>query len=434
MDWAETCLDHLIGGGALNLVGLDGSGRSRGLHMIAAALDPRDWASKFWSPGDLAKMKRREIHAAIEILAQSSRIPVLLIDDFGEFLMAGNGPWLERLLFSKVFGMATGDYPSLRCVVVTHPRDREIGGPSSGLRERARHMHPPEWTPTAQEIARFGCTDAEDLLLFTGYNSKLLGVSGHSPDARRGVVRSTARKMLPSWVGQLDAGHQKRLGAILSRKEPPRWRHDDADPSLTPLIVPNRSHRPARCAITDCMRLDEIRQLLVGQPWPDRDLRAASRRFYARCGSDPAPLWVDNFLSDTSQLNYSKLVEFLQMVLSDLSEAASIRLLSRNWIGGHSVYAADIVTVFREAGSSPELEARLHWRLYDQRNCGNLHGRELILGTRRTTFRLPPAEILIGEVAAGNETDAEVAFSSSASTFAAWKSGTTVIRGDRSSS
>ena len=237
MDWTETCLYHLIGGGSLNLVGLDGSGRSRGLRMIAAAFDPCDWAPQFWSPSDLATLERREIHSAIDLLAHSSRIPVLLIDDFGEFLMARNGPWLERLLFSKVFGAAAGDYPSLRCVVVTHPRDREIVGPGSGLRERARHMHPPEWTSTAQEIARFGCTNAEDLLLFTGYNSKLLGVSGHSPDARRGVVRSTARKMLPSWIGQLDASHQKRLGAILSREKPPRWRHDDADPSLTPLVL-----------------------------------------------------------------------------------------------------------------------------------------------------------------------------------------------------
>ena len=122
------------------------------------------------------------------------------------------------------------------------------------------------------------------------------------------------------------------------------------------------------------------------------------------------------------------------MLLLDQPETANIRLLSRSWRGGHRVYAADIVTALREAGSSPELEARLHWRLYDQRYFGNLHGRELILGTRRTTFRLPPARIVIGEVATGNKTDAEVAFSSSASTFKAWESGITVIRGDRSSS
>ena len=438
MDWTESCLDHLIDGGSLNLVGLDGSGRSRGLHMIAAALDPRDWSSQFWNPGDLATMERREIRTAIDLLVESSTIhnsiPVLLIDDFGEFLMARNGPWLEGLLFGKAFGTAEGDSPSLRCVVATHPRDREIIGPGSGLRERARHVYPPEWTPTGQEIAEFGCTDAEDLLLFTGCNSKLLGVGGCSPETRRGVVRSTATGMLPSWIGQLDASHQKRLGAILSREEPTRWRHDDADPSLTPLVVPNRSHLPTRCAMTKCINIDELQQLLVGQPWPDRDLRAAARRFCARCGSDPTPLWVDNFLSDTSQLDYSRLVEFLQIVSVHQPDTTSIRLLSRNWVGSHRVHAADIVTALREAGSSPELEARLHWRLYDQRDSGNLHRRELVLRTRRSAFALPPARIVIGDVAAGNETDAEVAFSSSASTLAAWESGVIVIRGDRSSS
>ena len=429
VDWTDACVDHLIGGGSLNLVGLDGSGRSHGLRMIADALDPADWTYLIWSSGDLATMQRREISAAIDVLCNDDRYPAILIDDFGELLMTPSGPWLERMLFSRVFGASGHDRPSLRCVVVTHPRDREIVGPGSGLRERARYAHPPTRDPTTQELADFGCTSAEELLLLTGYNQHLLAVSGETSDARRGIAKSKAQEWLPRWIGQLDTGHQSRLGAILSRTHPPRWRHDDADPSLTPIVIARRSESPARCAITECIAPEELRQLLVGQPWPERNPEAAARRFGARCGNDPAPLWVDNYLSDTSQLDFSRLVEFLQMILSNLPSVACIRVLSRNWVDGRRVYASNILSALRQAGISPEHESRLHWRLYDQRNDVNLHRRELVLSTRRAAFSIPPARIVIGQDTASNETDAAVAFASSAPASAAWKSGLTVVGG-----
>ena len=427
MDWTDSCVDRLIGGDSINLVGLDGSGRSRGLHMIAAALDARDWTSLVWTPGTVGSMGRREIREAIDSLCHSDRIPVLLVDDFGELLVGQNGLWIEGVLFGRVFGSAAEDSPSLRCVVVTHPRDREIVGPGSGLRERAHYVHPPEWTPTSLDLIRFGCRTAEELLLLTGLNSKLIRVGGDTPDARRGAVLSTASRLLPAWIGQLATGHQDRLERILSSTPPPRWRQDDADPALTPIVVPNWSENPTRCAIADCIQIEDLRGLLVGQPWPHRDLRAAARRFCARCGSDPKPLWVDNFLSDTDQLDFERLVEFLQMVLVGLPRTTRICLLSRNWVRGKPVRAAKIVAALRRAGCSSDVELRLHWRLYDKRDVGNLHGRELVLGKRRATFRLPPADIVIGQVDTGNETDAPVSFRTSASAFAAWDSGITVI-------
>lgn len=429
MNWTDECVDHLIGGGCLNLVGLDGSGRSNSLNIITETLarDPSDWTCHMWCPGDLATMHRRGIISAIDALHQTSRIPVLLIDDFGEVLMTADGLWLERVLFSHVFEAAEDNGPSLRCVVVTHPRDREIVGPGSGLRERARHLYPPPITPTKQELADFGCATAEELLFLTGNNNHLLNVGGDTPDARRGVARSTARKRLPRWVGQLDTGHQNRLGAILDRSQPPRWHPDDGDPLLTPIVVPNPSESPARCAITEFVGVEDLRQLLVGQPWPDRDLRAAARRFCARCGNDPSPLWVDNYLSDTHQLDFALLLEFLQIALSELSSAENIRLLSRNWVDGRRVYASEILEALKEAGISPELEGRLQWRLYDRQFNENLHRRELILSSRRSSFNLPPVRIVIGQDPASNETDSAVAFPSSATAYKAWKNGTKVI-------
>lgn len=397
--------------------------------MIADALDLSDWTQLVWSPSDLVKMQRREVSAAIDVLCDDDRYPVLLIDDFGELLMESIGPWLERMLFSRVFEAPSHDRPSLRCVVVTHPRDHEIVGPGSGLRERSRYVHPPPRDPTAQEWADFGCTNAEELLLLTGHNNHLLGVSGETPNARRGLAKSKAQEWLPRWIGQLDTGHQSRLGAILDRRHPPQWRHDDADPSLTPIVVAKRSDDPPRCAVTNSIAVEDLRRLLVGQPWPERDLKASANRFSARCGNDPTPLWVDNYLSDTSLLDFTKLVEFLEMILSNLPRATCIRVLSRNSVDGRRVYASDILTALRQAGISQEHESRLHWRLYDRRNDANLHRRELILGTRRVAFSLPPARIVIGQDVASNETDAAVAFASSAPASTAWKRGVTVIGG-----
>ena len=372
-------------------------------------------------------MQRREITSEIDSLQHSSSIPVLLIDDFGEFLMEKDGHWLERVLFSRVFEAAEDDGPSLRCVVVTHPRDREIVGPGSGLRERARHVYPTQMTPTRQEIVGFGCADAEELLLLTGNNYHLLNVDSNSPNARRGIASSTAQKWLPKWIGQLDTGHQNRIGAIVSRTQPLRWLPDDADPLLSPIVVPRRSDVPVRCAITEFVRVEDLRHLLVGLPWPDQDPRAAARRFCARCGNDPSPLWVDNYLSDIHQLDFVMLLEFLEMVLSDLPRAENIRILSRNWVAGKRVHASEILEALQDASISPELERRLQWRLYDQRDDANLHRRELILTSRRASFSLPPARIVIGQDPASNETDAAVAFPSSATAYRIWKNGTNVV-------
>lgn len=94
------------------------------------------------------------------------------------------------------------------------------------------------------------------------------------------------------------------------------------------------------------------------------------------------------------------------------------------------MYASDILTALRQAGISQEHESRLHWRLYDRRDDVNLHRRELILSTRRAAFSLPPARIVIGQDGASNETDATVAFASSAPASAAWNNGVTVVGSD----
>ena len=435
MDWTKTCIDHLISGTPLNLTGLDGSGRSRGLRMISRALNASDWTHLIWSPSYLTAMNRKAVRSEIESLYRSCghglRIPVLLIDDFGQFLMTRDGPWIERMLFNQVFEESENNRPFLRCVVVTHPRDSEIVVSGSGLRERSRYIHPPKYVPTAQQVASFGCSDADDLLLFTGCNEHLLSVGGGNPDTRRSEIRRTAREKLPLWIGQLDTTHQNRLGRILDRVQPPPWRKDDADPSLTPIAVPDKSQSPTRCAITACLEAEDLRLLLTGRPWPSRDLREAARRFSARCGSDPSPLWADNYLSDIRRLDFSKLVEFLKLVLAELPNTTTLRILSRNRVGRRRVHSEDIQCALRQAGISTKIESRLTWKLYDHWHGTNLHRRELILSKRGTAFSLPPVRIVVGQDVVGNETDAEVAYSSSAATWVAWRQGEEIISSPR---
>ena len=118
------------------------------------------------------------------------------------------------------------------------------------------------------------------------------------------------------------------------------------------------------------------------------------------------------------------------MVLAELPDTTTLRILSRNRVGRRRVNAEDIQSALRQAEIPTEIESRLTWKLYDQRHEVNLHRRELVLSKRGTAFSLPPARIVVGQDAAGNETDAEVAYSSSTATWAAWKQGEEIISSD----
>jgi hypothetical protein len=56
----------------------------------------------------------------------------------------------------------------------------------------------------------------------------------------------------------------------------------------------------------------------------------------------------------------------------------------------------------------PADEARIDWRLYDQRHSENLHNRQLLLPGRTTAFELPPATVIVGQYPVGNESDSEM--------------------------
>lgn len=427
VDWLDDCLERLISGESLNVVGLDGSGRSTSLKRIASSLDPDDWITLSWSVHDLKSMSRREVRAAVDGLSDPNRIPVLLIDDFGQNLLTDDGPWLERMLFSKVHESSDDSRPSLRCVVATHPRDREIVGPGSALRERCRQLAPAAGEFTEDTLADFGCVHSDELVALTGGNAHLLAPGGRTPEERRGVIRPVAQRHVPRWVGQLDQSHQARLATILKRPSPARWRVEDADPVLSPLVVRSTTNSGSVCLAPECIDTGEVQTLLVGEPWPRFSVDASARRMAARCGNEPSPIWVDNYLSDFSQLDSVALVRLLAVWIDLLPTLDHVRILSRNWVGGERVYASTIVQSLEDAGMTDEIGSRIEWRIYDQRNSVNLHRRELLLPRRGTAFTLPPAQIIVGQTDPGNETDAATPLVSSSATSAAWNDAVKVL-------
>lgn len=428
MDWCDDAIDRLIGGDVLNIVGLEGSGRSRSLAQLAAQLRADDlWSVLQWSAADLQATGRRAFTEKVRELRTTERVPVLLIDDFGEFLLHDDGQWLERFLFAQVNEPPSDDLESLRCVVVTSPRDREVVGPGSGLRERSRELAPAIGLDLEFVADLFGFLDDDELFGFCGGNRFLAGAGGETPEQRRGIARSVARARLPHWVGQLDTSHQYRLAQVVSRPTPPRWRDSDSDPILSPLAVRATIDGVERCALPTAVDGADVGPLLVGQPWPDRAPVVAARRFVARCGNEPSPLWSDNFLSDTEALDFQRLVDFLHAVLGDLPPATTLRVLSRNWVGGQPVLPTDIASELVDAGLRSDAQTRIVWRLYDGRRSPNLHRRELLLPRRGAAFTLPPALVVVGQASAGNETDSPAALASSAATVTAWRAATPIV-------
>lgn len=288
---------------------------------------------------------------------------------------------------------------------------------------------PPNLLIDDARVQRFGCQDVAELHGLTGGNAHLLAAQGGTAAERLGQLRVAGRMRLPYWVGQLDAGHQQRLAAILSRPSPARWKRDDADPVLTPMVLQEGEDDDLRCRTPACIRSDDVLPLLIGQPWPERDPAGSARRFAARCGTEPTPIWADNFLSDTQQLDFSLLVPMIHDVLDLLPKLTRLRLLSRDWVDQRRVYALDILNALGAARLRPDAQARIEWRLYDQRAAGNLHRRELLLPRRGSAFTLPPAQIVVGQAGAGNETDAATSIASSSATLAVWKHARPVVAG-----
>ncbi|MBX3313772.1 MAG: hypothetical protein KF906_05570 [Actinobacteria bacterium] len=427
MSWVEQCEAALLEGASINVVGLSGSGRSQSLHQLRDYLTKQGWSCALWTPEALDAMSRQDMKAGVSDLRDTTSLPVLLVDDFGDFLVANtNGPWLERMLFSAAHEDPTDDGEYLRCVLATYPRDREIVGPGSVLRERAKVIPPSPPVPAIGELDTWEASSPDDLLSLTGRSSLLASVGGPSPSSRRGNATAQTTAALPTFVGQLDGAHQKRLGTILGRAVPARWRENDADPILRPLMVAVSDASGVRCQIPEVVESNELLPLLLSERWPEREPRASARRFAARCGNEPNPIWVDNYLSDLERLDFNLLAGFLSYVIGLRPTGTGLRLLSRDFVAGHRVQPKDLGIALAGAGLGANVQERIEWKVYDQRLGTNLHRRELLLPRRGAGFSLPIVSMLVGQSDLGNETDAELTLPDAAPTHAAWANGVPV--------
>ena len=359
-----------------------------------------------------------EVAADLRRLKGSGLIPVLLIDDFGDLLVTTRGKRLEQLLFTLV-NDSDPDAESLRCVLVTTPRDRNIEVPGSGLRERCKTVSPRRWRVAPELAGHFGYSDDQQFLDFCGGTHLLAPARRGDPASDRGIAMQRARTVAVAWVGQLREEHHRRLGDILSRPaaSPSTWRSAGIDEALVPMVIGSQN---GRCHVPDVLRHADLNDLLLSEHWPNRNASASARRFVARCANEPTPRWIDNFLSDTAWLDARKLARFLSEVLQALG-GRTLEVLSRRQIGDAAVDPADLATALRAAGVTADQETRLNWRIYDSR-VGNLHDRQLLLPGRTEAFKLPPATVIVGQAQAGNESDAELPVRNHDAVRTAWAS------------
>lgn len=432
MAWVDRCIDHLILGDSINLTGLAGSGRSLALTKIIEQLDKSDWNLLQLSSAELRDMSRRDIESRLDSLSVTEKFPVLVIDDYGELIFSPQRRWIDSMLYARITSHTDVDHERLRCVVVTRPRDtRMITPDGSNLLEHAQSVTPEMDNGTQQLAERFGCDDVDGLLRLTGGNAHLRNVEGDTPQERRRNARSAAEQWLPTWIGQLNEEHQRRLADILERASPARWSSQEADPILAPLVVPLQMGEALRCHLLESIERQDVLSLLMGQPWPYGDVTTAVRRFSARCGDDQAPLWVDNFLSDLTGSGWNRLVDFLVSLADILGPDCHIKILSRNWVHGKGLIAPrDIKSALRGAGLPPSPTPRIDWRIYDRKVLrGDLHERQLIVRAQNAVFKLPPANHIlgIGSTPSVNEHDALIAVATSKSALEAWENAQIVL-------
>lgn len=414
MNWIDLVQDALLAGASINIVGLAGNGPDATLASLSDALDQDVFATAFLDLNS-SDVSISEVDSLITSISCLERIPVLIVSGFEDVLLTDFGERLEAFLFAAVNSTTpSSNYASLRCVVSTTPRDREIVHSESPLRERCAVFLAGN---LFGDLVISGKVHHEEHgTEFCASNLFLCDAGGNTPNQRRGTSLRNARSNLHVWVGQLDPEHQKRLERILLRAGPTTWQVDRADPTLTPLIINSGGVAKPPLSIQG----SDIATLLIGTPWPI-DTEVNARRMAARSYNEPAPLWADNFLTSLAIKHPKSLVDFLKRWLTLCPSIQRIRLLSRNWVAGKYFATSDIALPLSSTNGFNEIVDRVEWRLFDRDTTERLHRRELVLPRRRSAFTLPPCDVVVGEQAAGNETDASVSLASSRAVLKAWE-------------
>ena len=382
--------------------------------MLAA--EPDLWMPLLWTGEDVRQQSDQELAAALSKLTTATAAPVLLVDDFGDLLTTTQGKRLEQKLFAMV-NSGNSDVEALRCVLVTAPRDRNIQVPGSALRERCKVAFPPRRNDPRTD-GRFGLSSEAEIRDFCG-GTHLLAPGGVSePNAERGIALRLGKENATRWVGQLRMDHHQRLSDIARRpsSSPSSWRTGQLDEALVPMVIEDAD---AKCHLIDAVLPEHLLGVLVTEQWPDRSPYVSIERFIARCSNEPNPRWIDNFLSDNSVLKISNVAFFLSKVLDALG-GRTLQILSRSPIGDIGSTPAQLARALRSAGITPDEEERIEWRMYDKRDVGNLHDRQLLLPGRTEAFKLPPATVVVGQSPPGNESDAELPVRDHASAKQAW--------------
>jgi hypothetical protein len=415
----------LLEGHSLNCVGVAGSGRSSFLGLLDEHLRASGWRVLHWGLAELRALTRKEKRDLVEDLrSDPANFAVLIVDDFGRHLVDDDGPWLDQFLFAALNRRPDGDGEFLRCVVATAPRDSEIVGSTSSLRERAKVIFPARSLLTPVDLG-FGFESPAELLRFSGGNHLLRPKATMGVNQDRGIALRAAHELLVTMVADLHGQQQRRLETLIDDPTPHQWREGGVDEYLVPLLVPITSESGEKGHVPDVVRRGDVASLLISHRWPEKDVMASARRFAVRCGNEPSPIWVDNFLSDRRTVDLPLLAKFVQQVLTSAPAVRSLRLLSRQTVDGERVDPSELASAITKE-ISVVTRSKLEWRLYSSSGGADLHDRQLILPRRGTAFAIPIVRTLVGQKKVGNATDSELLVSESSAVLRAWKSGTPV--------
>jgi len=407
--------EGLFEGKSFNLVGLPGAGRSRLLAALAASLPSTGWSVESVTGETLKGMAPKELRRWLAEL-RTRESPVVLIDDYTDLLLSGEADRVERQLFAASQGAPLSDSDPIQVVLSTVPRDAEIFSYSSGPRERMTVVDEFE---VGTHRAFSGLKEGPAWEAATGRNPHFLPSAPDGQSSGTGVNQRS--RALASWyVGALHIENMARLNRVLAPGRHPTWR-DEVDSILMPVVGPQEEGDRV-VAVPGPIDVEAYRALLLQQQWPDKDLATSAARFRARCGLEPAPLWVDSYLSD-SGLDFGSLVTFLSEVLEAHDSPSSLRILSRSDLAqGSALTHAAIAQSLVDAGADASLLARLDWRLFKAAASGAQHDRQLILHRRQSAVALPPADRLLGTRAIGNSNDSFLATQDHQSVLTAWRS------------
>jgi len=380
------------------------------------------WHCRHWTPTLVAGKPKRQLQQDISDMRSAHDFSVLFFDDYGDALITSIGPWLDTMLFEHVMSRPDDGRGAFRFVAVTRPRDADIRVPGSSVRERLRAIPVAPAHECGILASDFGFPAGSQPKDCCGEGFGLLSTRISGAIDQRGIFSANAVQLAVQHAGELTARHDARLHRVLSTGSA-TW-DPELDGFFKPLTMRVEGSPFDKVVPTDQRAGAKILPLLITSPWP-ADLVDAGRRFAARCGNEPLPLWTDPFLLAVED---TKIQDFIAAVRNSLPPTTTLRILCSDYVNDAPMTRADASAraswmAGDLAATGPQIEVRMVTTGADRTR---LHRRGISLPRRRSFCTLPPVDRMLSIRSIGNEFD-EYTHRSDNDAEAAWIRATRIL-------